>query len=173
MAFEHREKMRLAVTGQAARMGTAQVAAALGVPPERVTAWIRRDWLKARRRNVAGMPYYVVDDEDLQRFLYRDGAVLEYLTPSNEWRPHWEKGRAWVRSVMVEEAALADLMAVSHHTIRGHIRQVNGFPGPAISHTGRAPAVWYNRIQVRNWLVEHPQYDPHMKVREALRSGTN
>ena len=171
MAFEHREKMRLAVTGQAARMGTAQVALALGVPPERVTAWIRRGWLKARKRMVAGMPYYVINDEDLQRFLYRDGAVLEYLHPNEEWAAHVERGRAWVRSVMVDSTTLTALLGLSSGGMR-HITNHKGFPQADIVHRLGVPR-WYNRMQVRNWLVDNPRYDPHMKVREALRGGTN
>lgn len=167
MGFEHREKMRAAVTTNVARMSTAQVAEALGVPPERVTAWIRRGWLKARKRTVAGMPYYVIDDDALVKFLYWDGAVLEYLHPDAEWTKHWERGRAWVRSTMVDSKTVSSLLGLSPGGMR-HITNHKEFPKAEIVHRLGVPR-WYNRIKVRNWLAEHPHYDPHMKVREALR----
>jgi hypothetical protein len=141
-----------------------EVATRLGVRRDRVWAWVDNGWLKARKRNVAGSPYYVVDHLDVEAFLFYYGAALDYIQPVHEWQHVWQRGRASFRKKYIHRSDLIDAMGLSKRMFEW-LQQFKEFPRAEIS-LDRLGSIWYKRTDVLNWLCLHPKYHTPATRRE-------
>lgn len=145
-------------------MSTSDCARALGVPPMRVHRWIHAGLLHASRRVIIRDVRLVITADDLAAFLHNGGALLDGLTPADDWGAIVARAAADLHQRYIMTRDVADTFCVARAAFTWAATRHLAFPAPVFRLQGRQ---WYERAAVRDWLRTAPT---HYRTPRALRT---